>query len=82
MCCGILLLRCAIINRCHDPTESVKTREIKEVINYAAGKLCAKGREVNNWLQLFYSVLLGGKVSGDLPEVGSVEPRGQGGYGE
>ena len=70
---------CAVYN---DPTESVKTREIKEVINHIAGKLCPKDRGVNNWMQVFYSVLLGEKVSGDLPEVGSVEPRGQGGYRE
>ena len=42
----------------------MKTRVIKDIIDYAAKMLCAKYREVNNWQQLFYNVLLGEKVRG------------------
>ena len=59
-----------IINRCYDPTDSVKTRELKEVIDYAAGILCEMYDE-KNCVQLLYNVLLGETVNGEDLLVGS-----------
>jgi hypothetical protein len=54
-----------IINHCNRATGSVKTRKIQEIIDYAAGELCSKYREVKHWRQLFYDVLMGKMVNGD-----------------
>lgn len=53
-----------MINHCNDPTGSMKTRSLKEIIDYAALLLCAKYREVHDWPQLYQDVLLGERVSG------------------
>ena len=54
-----------IIEYGNEPTGSVKTRTIKEIIDYAAKELCGRYGKVYGWRQLFYSVLLGEKVSED-----------------
>ena len=46
-----------INNYCNFLTGSVKTIEIKAVVNDAARNLCARYRDVNNWVQLFYNLL-------------------------
>jgi hypothetical protein len=53
-----------MINHCNNPTGSVKTRSLKEIIDYAARLLCAKYREVHDWPQLYQDVLLGERVHG------------------